>query len=133
MASIMKRVEAFWKGDTSTYPFKLYVPGGDWLSIKSYDNGTTSIGFMYPWGPIKTTTSNYLDPIATVEYALLDTIVYTNGYLDGNVYGSLDGVYFVPGTGLSSEDTLTINGDTYLAVQNGGESDLMDFAAIKLE
>ena len=51
----------------------------------------------------------------------------------GNVYGELDGVFWVSGSGRSPTDTLTIGGDTYLIVRSAHrQNPTYDYVAIKL-
>lgn len=47
-----------------------------------------------------------------------------------NEIGELDGVFFVPGTAMSSGSTITVGSNTYLALQNVFRTGINNFAAI---
>lgn len=47
--------------------------------------------------------------------------------------GAFDGVYYVPGFGTASENTITVDGETYLIVQNVYRTSNNEYAAIALE
>ena len=75
-------------------------------------------------------------------FPLFPAIAYAGGTTqpaDKNVYGELEGVYFIPGLAASgqtspvAEDTITVGSDTYLVVQNCDRTDKDNYAAIKLE
>jgi hypothetical protein len=49
-----------------------------------------------------------------------------------NIYGELDGIYFVSGFNNAVENTITIGGDTYLVVQDVWRTSHIDYYAMKL-
>jgi hypothetical protein len=66
------------------------------------------------------------------EYSLLQSIV-NSSYNNGNLYGELQGVFFITGFGNAVENTITIAGKTYLVTQNMARTGRNDYAAILLE
>ena len=66
-----------------------------------------------------------------LSYGLLPCILHSN-YSSGNVYGELEGVFFVSGFSNAAEDTITIGADTYLVVQSVYRTGRLDYSAIKL-
>jgi hypothetical protein len=103
---------------------------GTWLSLANYYEGS---------GRANLTTTNVwpynvdlvLEQNADGSYSLLPTVIHSS-YSSGNVYGELDGVFFTSAAGMASEDTVTIDADTYLIVQSVYRTDRRAFAAIKL-
>lgn len=88
---------------------------------------TSPNGWTYPYRDLiayRTSPSN--------DYALQPVTLYssTGG---GNVWGELQGVYHISGFNNASENTLVIDGKTYLVVQSGYRSGPNDYAAILLE
>lgn len=137
---------AFWKMGQSKNDSShatgclLRLPSGVWLAFtqdRVNPSETTKIGRIWPYFSTDGSAVDYgigdLDLINTGEYSLLEVILYTKEYDDGNVYGSLEGVFHLPGSGISSEDTVTISLDTYLLIQNIEDVSRNDFAALLLE
>ncbi len=137
---------AFWKmgqsisDATHQSASQIRLVSGVWLALTQdvvSSLESEKIGRIWPYFSTDGTTTDDgiadLDLIETGVYPLLEVIIYTDTYDDGNVYGSLDGVFHIPGTEISSEDTLTVNGDTYLLIQNCEDSGRNDFAALLLE
>jgi len=63
------------------------------------------------------------------EHALLPIILYSNSF---NIWGELDGVYYISGWDQAVENTVTIGGDTYLVVHNVWRTGFADYVAIKM-
>jgi len=71
----------------------------------------------------------------TKENKLVLYPVYFYDYLaiPKKSYSVLDGVFFVPGINLASEDIIEIGGDDYLIIQNIFRTSYQDYMAIKME
>lgn len=66
------------------------------------------------------------------EYTLRACIL--NGRLNGgNDFGELDGVYWVSGHGQSSENTISVGGDTYIVFQMNERTSREDYFAVKMQ
>jgi len=65
------------------------------------------------------------------QYGILPAVMHSS-YGDGNVFGELEGVFFVSGFSQGAEDTITIGGSQYLVVQSVYRTGRRDYAAIKL-
>jgi hypothetical protein len=88
-------------------------------------NTTTGTGQIWPYSGIM----NNLRPNIDGSY-FLDAIVVND---DGpNIYGELDGVDAVTGYNQVSENTVTINGISWLVVQNVFRTTTTDYFALKL-
>ena len=74
----------------------------------------------------------YLQMNIDGTYPLLPLIVCGDMPND-NFYGELQGAFAVPGLDLNTEDTITINGDTYVVFQNTFRNDNWEFWTLKLE
>ncbi|SFD52553.1 PA14 domain-containing protein [Pseudomonas citronellolis] len=84
-------------------------------------------GKTYPYSGLiafRTSPSN--------DYALQPVVLYSTAG-GGNVWGELDGVFHISGHNNASENTLLIEGKTYLVVQSGYRTTASDYAAILLE
>lgn len=90
----------------SIWPTDQASEGRDWLL------NLEDVGDVYP-----------LFPLTIVESAITS--------INQDVHGILDGAVSVPGFGLSSEDTFTVGGDTYTALQNVQRTGRADFWALK--
>lgn len=66
------------------------------------------------------------------DYALQPVTLYSSQG-GGNVWGELQGVYHISGFNNASENTLVIDGKTYLVVQSGYRTGPNDYAALLLE
>lgn len=126
--------------DTSTQHSSFWAPGqqsggsansslqmrdtaGTW---ESFTNFFTQNGWVYP---TNSTSMIAERPSPDGSYALTPLVLYKPGY---NVYGELDGAYYVPGFANASENVITIAGQDYLVVQSGNRTTGSDYAAIKL-
>lgn len=126
-------VRAFWKPNNYTTGgayFWIKLPSGVWTPVRAAVPTGTYVA-IFPYCHASHTNA---EPIGTGEYTPLEMILWTSiAVLGKGVFGSLQGAFHVPGTGLNSEDTLDIGGVDYLAVQNGSESGQADYAVIALE
>jgi hypothetical protein len=106
---------------------------GAWLTFANYSNGSgnsrQSADANLSW-PYETDLQLRENNDGT--RTLLPVILYSS-YSGGNVYGELDGVFFLPGFGIAAEDTITIGSDTYFVFQSVYRTDRRAYAALKLE
>ncbi len=139
--------QAFWKGGWGVNidsqlrsGTKLRLPDGYWMSfIQNYVAVYWSEG-GHIWPYFSSNQTANIDPgigdltkNADGSYSLLSVVLYSEVYIEPNIYGEMDGVFHVPGIDLNSEDTLTIGGDTYIVFQNVEDVGRNDFAAILRE
>lgn len=115
---------------------------GAWLTVQNYINsGTNSQQPMmetniYPWCGIgsswgNATADNFRDSPGGI-YPLFDAILLST-YSQGNVYGVLDGVFYVPGFNQASENIVTRDGFDHLVFQNLNRNDLNNYCAIRVQ
>lgn len=63
------------------------------------------------------------------NYPLMPVVVNDNG---PNVYGELDGIYYISGFDNATENTLTIAGVPYVVLQDVGRNGFTDYYALRL-
>jgi len=109
-----------------------------WLYSSLFTSIATSAQFgIWPWYPI-VVMSSALQHIGPPDgsFSLLPATLIS-GYDGGNVYGEVDGVFYIPGLSPAVsplfEDTVTIGGVDYLVVQNVDKAGRHDYAAIRLD
>lgn len=105
-------------------------------STGSRNNSTSAVTWPYAWAQRANTSqinkNEVFDQNPDGSYTLLPVILETDQN-DGQVYGELDGIFFIPGLGPNaSEDTISIGGDNYLVVQSVHRTGPFDYAAIRL-
>ncbi|WP_163836876.1 hypothetical protein [Spartinivicinus ruber] len=66
-------------------------------------------------------------------YTLLPYILHTSDQPAKNVYGELDGAYWITGNKSASENIITINGQDYLVIQNIHRTTWADYLALELK
>jgi hypothetical protein len=69
----------------------------------------------------------------TGTYYPLMPVELFDGSGNTNLYGALDGIYFVPGFDNTTENTLLIDGTTYVVIQDVYRTGFNDFYALKME
>jgi hypothetical protein len=82
-------------------------------------NRTVSLYNMISDAKVRDTEGHY--PLAPIEL-----------YTSDNIYGALDGVYFVSGFNNISENTLNVSGVNYVVIQNIWRTGFYDYCALKL-
>jgi hypothetical protein len=125
-------------------PMMLRHVDGAWLSSMAITLYTTQLPtsanfVIWPWSPQNIFISSFsvhsweghIDGSFTLLPATLLSM-----YSGGNVYGELDGVFYIPGvskvTSPVSEDLVLIGGTNYLVVQDIERATEFSFAALKL-
>lgn len=63
------------------------------------------------------------------DHALVPLILYSTNF---NIWGELDGVYYISGWNQAVENTVTIGADTYLVVHDVWRTGFPDYVAVKL-
>ena len=121
----------FWKplnASTVSYDYqsqlRLRVPAGTWRGISTNYNDP-NFGNVWPWADPPQNMRENLDG----SYTLIPAILHDPS---PNIYGELDGVYFVTGWNQAAENTVTISSVAHLVVPNVTRSGIGDFAVIKL-
>jgi hypothetical protein len=130
-------ISNFWS-PTNYSPAMFRHRDGQWLYCQAYSSLSTAAYFVtWPWGPIVQHNAAYQHighPDGT--FALLPATLFS-GFDGGNVYGEVDGVFYVPGlspvVNPLSEDTVQIAAVDYLVVQNVDKTARHDYAAIRLD
>jgi hypothetical protein len=92
-------------------------------------DGVWKTPFVYPWNNPFLAANYQLRENPTDHYPLLPlTLVDTTP----NIYGELDGIYYVSGFNNAVEHTIDVNGDTYLVMQDVWRTSHTDYYAMKL-
>jgi hypothetical protein len=66
-------------------------------------------------------------------YTVLFPLIISTKTPDTNNYGEMQGIYACPCDDVVTEDTVTIDGETYIIFQAGSKQDSFNYAAIKKE
>ena len=124
------KLGAFWDPTTTSAYLRHF--DGAWVTIQNYSNGSSNTrsevtsNVVWPWEKDYAIGQN-----DDGNYGLLPAVIHAN-YSGGNVYGELDGVYFISGFSAAAEDIAEIGADDYLVVQAAYRTGRRDYAAIKL-
>lgn len=108
---------------------------GTWAQVSNYYDASGTrvlsgqlMNNVWPWQLTDVYQAQNFDGGYTLLQSMLNT-----GYYGGNVYGELQGVYFISGFANASENTITVSGKTYVVTQNMARTGRNDYAAILLE
>jgi hypothetical protein len=86
--------------------------------------------YCWPWGMSELTgSSRYLRDTGG-EYPLHPVMLHDNS---ANVWGELDGIYYVSGFNNAVENTITISGTTYVVMQSVARTGFADYYALRLD
>lgn len=102
---------------------QLRTPGG-WINMHCYPWGNTFIA-----GASTSNTSLQLRD-TTNEYPLLPVELHDNS---ANLYGQLDGIFYVSGFNNAVENTIVISGVTYVVVQSVARTGHTDYYALQMD
>ena len=107
----------------------LRQPNGVWRATGS---GATTQITSWPW---KVAGGTYWDLRGNLDgtFSVIPGKLYCE-VDNGNVWGNLEGLYYVPKTGtanLAAGDTLSISGTDYMVIQNGQQLDEHEYCAIR--
>jgi hypothetical protein len=129
-------LENFWNVRNTNQRKGLFrMPSTQWASISSTDyyGGATPYCSISPWWR-ETVGQEYYNLVGNLDgsYSTLPATLFT-GEDNSAILGEIPNIAYVPGAGLSSEDTLSIDGTDWLVIQNVGLTDRTNFCAIKME
>lgn len=105
---------------------------GAWVALENYEarsdtiRSQLTVNNIWPWSQDWAIGQNQ-----DGSYGVLPAVIH-GSYSGGNVYGELEGVFFVSGFANAAEDILDIGADDYLVVQSMYRTGRRDYAAIKL-
>lgn len=107
---------------------RLRLGSGSWRGF-DISNSETTFGGLWPNVNVDQSTLYDLRPNLDGGYPLLPVVLFDQ---TPNVYGELDGVYSTTGFSQGSENTIVVNGVSYLVIQNVFRNTKADFFAVKL-
>lgn len=122
-------------------PLALYIcmPDNSWNWVSNQNVSGSSLNniTLWPWvyGANNVRKPTWMQPNLDGSYPLLaarieERFPQGSSTATPNMLGELDGVFFTPGQSLSAGSTITVGGQTYLAVQNTFRTASTNFAAI---
>ena len=85
--------------------------------------------YTHPWGNGRLAGSHGIRPTDTY-YPLPRVVLYDSG---PNVYGELDGIHYITGFDNLVENTLVIDGVTYVVIQDAWRNGFIDYYALRLD
>lgn len=97
------------------------------MALRSNDNWVQP--YCYPWGNNALTGANQLRD-TTNMYQLLPVEMHDNS---GNLWGALDGIFFITGFNNAVENTLVIGGITYMVIQDVARTGFTDYYAMRMD
>ncbi len=98
------------------------------LGLRSNDNWLNA--HCYPWGNTLLTGSSTQMRDTGGVYHLLPVELHDNS---NNLWGALDGIYYISGFDNAVENTLTIGGDDYVVIQDVHRTGFTDYYAMRLD
>lgn len=117
----------------STY---LYLPSGTIAPVSSGVSSGIGTFQIWPFGTARASTTNVFGKMAPFDggdVTLLPAIIrYGDQLNERALLGELDGIFYIHGTGQSSESIVTVDSVDYLVFQDGALSDRNNFAAVRL-
>gem|GEM_PF-7025377 len=122
-------------GGARTFPYNIsaqprhITSGGGLATPPGWGGGLGSRS----WGMLTEVFVRAQVPLLGGSYLLTPITLNSMASNAPGVYGILDGIFFIPGVGVSAEDTVTIGGDTYLILPNVYRTANQNFIALKLE
>ena len=127
-------------------PFKGSGPGGSARPGMRMRNvaGTWIQPWCWPWGSgdlAGGAGAGMFSRDTNGRYPLLPVVLHDNAGVTGasypavvgNVYGELDGVHFVSGFNNAVQNTLVIDGNNYVVIQDVARTGFADYIAIRLD
>lgn len=98
------------------------------LGLRSNDNWLNA--HCYPWSNTLLTGSSTQMRDTGGVYHLLPVELHDNS---NNLWGALDGIYYISGFDNAVENTLTIGGDDYVVIQDVHRTGFTDYYAMRLD
>ncbi|EMO3657011.1 TPA: hypothetical protein ACUL4Z_000838 [Pseudomonas aeruginosa] len=97
------------------------------LGLRSNDNWLNA--YCYPWGNANLAGSNQLRDTDNV-YHPIPVELHDNS---ANLWGALDGIFFIPGFNNAVENTTTIAGVDYVVIQDAYRVGFVDYYLMRLD
>lgn len=97
------------------------------MALRSNDNWVQV--YCYPWGNAALTTTTQLRDTGSV-YQLLPIELHDN---TANLWGALDGVFYISGFNNAVENTLVVDGKTYVVIQDVSRTGFTDYYAMRMD
>lgn len=97
------------------------------MALRSNDNWVQV--YCYPWGNDALTATTQLRDTGNV-YHLLPIELHDN---TANLWGALDGIFYISGFNNAVENTLVIDGKTYVVIQDVGRNGFADYYAMRMD
>lgn len=97
------------------------------LGLRSNDNWLNA--YCYPWGNAQIAGTNQLRDTGSF-YHLLPVELHDNA---NNIWGALDGIYYISGFNNAVENTLSIAGQSFVVIQDVGRNSFTDYYAMRLD
>lgn len=97
------------------------------LGLRSNDNWLNV--YCYPWGNAQIAGANQLRDTGDV-YHPLPIELHDNV---NNLWGALDGVFYISGFNNAVENTFTLDGHGYVVIQDVGRNGFTDYYALRLD
>lgn len=94
-----------------------------------FTDGSYLTPYTYPWQNSQLAGSQGIRPTGT--YYPLPRVVLNNN--SNNVYGELDGIYYITGFDNAVENTLVIGGVTYVVIQDVWRTGFPDYFALRMD
>lgn len=85
--------------------------------------------YCYPWGNAAVTGTTQLRDTSSV-YHLLPIELHDN---TANLWGALDGIFYISGFNNAVENTLVIDSKTYVVIQDVGRNGFADYYAMRMD
>lgn len=113
---------------------RLRTVGGVWIQPWCWPWGSGDIAGVVSYGAMNARDTNG-------RYPLLPVVLHDNAQqtgtsiptLVGNVYGELDGVFFISGFNNAVQNTLLIDGINYVVIQDAARTGFIDYIAMRLD
>lgn len=97
------------------------------MALRSNDNWVQV--YCYPWGNTALTSTTQLRDTGGV-YQLLPIELHDN---TANLWGALDGIFYISGFNNAVENTLVIDGKTYVVIQDVSRTGFTDYYAMRMD
>lgn len=97
------------------------------MALRSNDNWVQV--YCYPWGNAAIAGATQLRDTSAV-YHLLPIELHDN---TANLWGALDGIFYISGFNNAVENTLVIDGKTYVVIQDVGRNGFTDYYAMRMD
>jgi len=109
---------------THSIPYK-----GNKASMALRSNDNWGQVYCYPWGNTALTSTTQLRDTGGV-YHLLPIELHDN---TANLWGALDGILYISGFNNAVENTLVIDGKTYVVIQDVSRTGFTDYYAMRMD